>query len=39
MSPEFAIEELERCTGRQFDPRVVTAFRALAEQHAARTGR
>jgi two-component system, cell cycle response regulator len=30
MSHEVAIEELERCAGAQFDPRVVTAFRALA---------
>ena len=34
MSAEVAIEELERCAGAQFDPRVVTAFRALAEQRA-----
>jgi diguanylate cyclase (GGDEF)-like protein len=32
MSPEVAIEELEGCAGTQFDPRVVGAFRALAEQ-------
>jgi two-component system, cell cycle response regulator len=30
MSAEVAIEELERCAGSQFDPRVVNAFRALA---------
>jgi two-component system cell cycle response regulator len=30
MSAEVAIEELERCAGEQFDPRVVEAFRALA---------
>jgi two-component system, cell cycle response regulator len=30
MSHEVAIEELERCAGAQFDPRVVTAFRTLA---------
>ena len=35
MSAEVAIEELERCAGAQFDPRVVTAFRALADQRAA----
>ena len=34
MSPEVAIEELERCAGAQFDPRVVAAFRALADQRA-----
>jgi HD-GYP domain-containing protein (c-di-GMP phosphodiesterase class II) len=27
MSPEVAIEELERCSGTQFDPSVVAAFR------------
>ena len=32
MSSEVAIEELERCAGSQFDPRVVAAFRPLAEQ-------
>ena len=36
MSDEVAIEELERCAGAQFDPRVVTAFRALADQRAPR---
>ena len=30
MSAEVAIEELERCAGAQFDPRVVDAFRAPA---------
>ena len=35
MSAEVAIEELERCAGAQFDPRVVAAFRALADQRAA----
>jgi HD-GYP domain-containing protein (c-di-GMP phosphodiesterase class II) len=34
MSAEVAIEELERCAGAQFDPRVVAAFRVLAEQRA-----
>ena len=34
MSPEVAIEELERCAGTQFDARVVTAFRALVDQRA-----
>ena len=34
MSAEVAIEEIERCAGAQFDPRVVTAFRAVADQHA-----
>ena len=34
MSAEVAIEELERCAGAQFDPRVVTAFHALADQRA-----
>jgi HD-GYP domain-containing protein (c-di-GMP phosphodiesterase class II) len=29
MSAEVAIEELERCSGTQFDPRVVAAFREL----------
>jgi two-component system, cell cycle response regulator len=32
MSDEVAIEELERCAGAQFDPRVVAAFRALADR-------
>ncbi len=35
MSSEVAIEELERCAGAQFDPRVVSAFRVLADQRAA----
>jgi two-component system, cell cycle response regulator len=39
MSAEVAIEELERCSGAQFDPRVVTAFRALVDQRAALAGR
>ena len=39
MSAEVAIEELERCAGAQFDPRVVTAFRALAGQRARLAGR
>jgi two-component system cell cycle response regulator len=39
MSSEVAIEELERRAGAQFDPRVVTAFRALAVQRATRAGR
>ena len=39
MSAEVAIEELERCAGAQFDPRVVAAFRALADQRAALAGR
>jgi HD-GYP domain-containing protein (c-di-GMP phosphodiesterase class II) len=34
MSAEVAIEELERCAGTQFDPRVVAAFRTLADQRA-----
>jgi two-component system cell cycle response regulator len=34
MSAEVAIEELERCAGTQFDPRVVAAFRALVDQRA-----
>jgi diguanylate cyclase (GGDEF)-like protein len=33
MSAEVAIEELERCSGTQFDPRVVVAFRELASHH------
>ena len=37
MSSEVAIEELERCAGTQFDPRVVAAFRELAEQPIALT--
>ena len=37
MSAEVAIEELERCAGEQFDPRVVSAFRALADHGAAVT--
>jgi diguanylate cyclase (GGDEF)-like protein len=32
MSAEVAIEELERCAGAQFDPRVVKVFRELADQ-------
>jgi HD-GYP domain-containing protein (c-di-GMP phosphodiesterase class II) len=32
MSAEVALEELERCAGSQFDPRVVAAFRALVDQ-------
>ena len=39
MSAEVAIEELERCAGAQFDPRVVAAFRALADQRAALASR
>ena len=39
MSAEVAIEELERCAGTQFDPRVVTAFRALEIQRAGLAGR
>ena len=39
MSAEVAIEELERCAGTQFDPRVVVAFRALEIQRAGLTGR
>ena len=39
MSAEVAIEELERCAGTQFDPRVVTAFHVLADQRAALSGR
>jgi len=35
MSAEVAIEELERCSGTQFDPRVVAAFRGLAAQRSA----
>ena len=35
MSDEVAIEELQRCSGAQFDPRVVTAFRDLAAERAA----
>ncbi|HYH89930.1 MAG TPA: diguanylate cyclase [Solirubrobacteraceae bacterium] len=35
MSDEVAIEELQRCSGAQFDPRVVTAFRELAAERAA----
>jgi diguanylate cyclase (GGDEF)-like protein len=31
MSAEVAVEELERCAGAQFDPRVVRAFRELAD--------
>jgi HD-GYP domain-containing protein (c-di-GMP phosphodiesterase class II) len=31
MSAEVAIEELERCSGTQFDPRVVATFRELAK--------
>jgi diguanylate cyclase (GGDEF)-like protein len=34
MSAEVALEELERCSGTQFDPRVVAAFRTLANQRA-----
>jgi two-component system, cell cycle response regulator len=39
MSAEVALEELERCAGAQFDPRVVTAFRALADRRATLAGR
>ena len=32
MSAEVAVHELERCSGTQFDPRVVAAFRDEADQ-------
>jgi HD-GYP domain-containing protein (c-di-GMP phosphodiesterase class II) len=37
MSAEVAGEELERCAGAQFDPRVVRAFRELARKPTAVT--
>jgi diguanylate cyclase (GGDEF)-like protein len=37
MSAEVAVEELERCAGSQFDPRVVTAFRELADRRDGST--
>jgi HD-GYP domain-containing protein (c-di-GMP phosphodiesterase class II) len=35
MGHEEAIAEIERCAGKQFDPRVVDAFLRVADQPAA----
>ena len=36
MSPEEALEEVKRCSGTQFDPRIVDIFVALKESQLSR---